>query len=65
MEIITIVKTKSLHPRRAVDTHSFYAYPDPAVFLNADPDTNPEPDRRLCPAYPNLYTKKKKIFNLV
>ena len=23
---------------RAVDPHSFYADPDPAVFLNADPD---------------------------
>ena len=24
--------------RRAVDPHSFFANPDPAVFLNADPD---------------------------
>ena len=26
---------------RAVDPHSFYADPDPAVFLNADPDPGP------------------------
>ena len=27
------------HPRsRAVDPHSFFADPDPAVFLNDDPD---------------------------
>ena len=37
---------------RAVDPHSFYADPDPAVFLNADPDPGP--------ALPNL---KKKIMN--
>ena len=30
---------------RAVDPHSFYADPDPEVFLNADPDPGP--------AYPN------------
>ena len=28
---------------RAVDPHSFYADPDPAVFLNADPDPYPGP----------------------
>ena len=28
---------------RAVDPHSFYADPDPAVFLNADPDPGPGP----------------------
>ena len=28
---------------RAVDPHSFYADPDPAVFLNADPDPDPGP----------------------
>ena len=26
---------------RAVDLHSFFADPDPAVFLNADPDPDP------------------------
>ena len=26
---------------RAVDPHSLYADPDPAVFLNADPDPGP------------------------
>ena len=33
---------------RAVDPHSFFADPDPAVFLNADPDPrgkmNADPD---------------------
>ena len=28
---------------RAVDPHSFYADPDPVVFLNADPDPGPGP----------------------
>ena len=28
---------------RAVDPQSFYADPDPAVFLNADPDPDPGP----------------------
>ena len=27
---------------RAVDPHSFYADPEPAVFPNADPDPGPE-----------------------
>ena len=35
---------------RAVDPYSFYADPDPAVFLNPDPGP--------VPAYPNLKTKK-------
>ena len=26
---------------RTVDPHSFYADPDPAVFLNVDPDPDP------------------------
>ena len=26
-----------------MDPHSFYADPDPAVFLNADPDPDPGP----------------------
>ena len=35
-----------------VDPHSFFADPDPAVFLNADPDpaslnANPDPDPAL------------------
>ena len=29
--------------RRAVEPHSFYADPDPAVFLKADPDPDPGP----------------------
>ena len=29
------------HHSRAVDPHSLYADPDPAVFLNADPDPDP------------------------
>ena len=36
-----------------MDPHSFYADPDPSVFLNADTDPaalNPDPD----PAYANL-----------
>ena len=37
-----------------MDPHSFYADPDPAIFLNADPDPGPDPG----PALPNL---KKKI----
>ena len=36
-----------------MDTNSFYADPDPAVFLNADPDSDPG----LGPAKPNW--KKK------
>ena len=28
---------------RAVDLHSFYADPDPAIFLNVDPDPDPGP----------------------
>ena len=39
---------------RAVDPHSFYADPDPAVFLNADPDPGP--------AEPNLKKKIMKSF---
>ena len=34
-----------------MDPHSFYGDPDPAVFLNADPDPGP--------AEPNLKKKKK------
>ena len=35
-----------VHPyilHRALDPHSFYADPDPAFFLNADPDPGPGP----------------------
>ena len=39
---------------RAVDPHLFYADPDPAVFLNADPDPGP--------AEPNLKKKIMKSF---
>ena len=38
---------------RAVDPYSFYTAPDPAVFLNADPDPGQGPAER------NL--KRKKI----
>ena len=34
---------------RAVDPHSFYADPDPEVFLNADPDPYPDQDPDLGP----------------
>ena len=33
-----------VHISRAVDPHSFFADPDPAVFLNADPD----PSLKIC-----------------
>ena len=39
---------------RAVDPHSFFADPDPAVFLNADPDpggkmnADPDPAEQIC-----------------
>ena len=36
---------------RAVDPHSFFANPEPAVFLNADPDPYP--------AYTNLHSWAK------
>ena len=39
-----------------MDPHSFYAEPDPAVFLNADPDPGPGP------AEPNLKKKIMKSF---
>ena len=29
---------------RAVDPHSFFADPNPAVFLNADPDPDADPE---------------------
>ena len=41
-----------------MDPHSFYADPDPAVFLNADPD----PDPGLGPAKPNLKKKNHEEF---
>ena len=41
-------KVKVFVTIRAVDLHSFYADPDPAVFLNVDPDPGPGP------ALPNL-----------
>ena len=37
--------------------HSFYADPDPAVFLNADPYPGPGP------AYPNLKKKNNEEFS--
>ena len=39
-----------------MDLHSFYADPDPVVFLNADPDPGPGP------AEPNLKKKIMKSF---
>ena len=39
-----------------MDPHSLYADPDPAVFLNADPDPGPGL------AYPNLKNKNIMIF---
>ena len=38
-----IIMQKSCVQARAEDQHSFYADPDPAVFLNADPDPDPGP----------------------
>ena len=35
---------------RAVDPHSFYADPDPEVFLNADPFADPDLDQGPGPA---------------
>ena len=32
---------------RAVDPHSFFVDPDPAVFLNTDPDADPDPKPAL------------------
>ena len=32
--------SNGLTATRAVDPHSFFAYPDPAVFLNVDPDSD-------------------------
>ena len=40
-----------------MDPHSFYADPDPAVFLNADPDPG------LGPAQPNLKKKNHEEFS--
>ena len=42
---------------RAVDPHLFYTNPDPAIFLNADPDPNADPEQGLGLAKTNL--KKK------
>ena len=36
--VVPIRAYYKLRTSRAVDPHSFYADPDPAVFLNADPD---------------------------
>ena len=56
---------------RAVDPHSFYADPDPAVFLDADPDLavflnadpDPDPDPGPGPAKPNLKKKNHEEFS--
>ena len=39
----TRIRQKPQVTDRAVDPHSFYADPDPAVLLNADPDPDPDP----------------------
>ena len=38
---------------RAVDLHSFFSDPDPAVILNADPDVDSDPE----PALQNFFKK--------
>ena len=43
IRIIPFIDSKLTQKIRAVDPHSFYADPDPAVFLNADPDPDPGP----------------------
>ena len=48
MELSTTGPWPAQHPApcltgMAVDPHSFYADPDPAFFLNADPDPGPGP----------------------
>ena len=48
---------------RAVDPHLFYVDPDPAVFLNADPDPDLGPDPG--PAEPNLKKKNPEEFSQV
>ena len=47
----------------AVDPHSFYADPDPTVFLTADPD--PDPDPGPGPDEPNLKKKNHNQFSQV
>ena len=47
--------SRELIKSRAVDPHSFY--PDPAVFLNADPDPG------LGPAEPYLKKKSQEKFS--
>ena len=51
--------SRELIKSRAVDPHSFYPdpYPDPAVFLNADPDPG------LGPAKPYLKKKSQEKFS--
>ena len=38
---------------RAVDPHSFFSDPDPAVFLNADPDLDPGGKKNADPMDPD------------
>ena len=49
----------------AVDPHSFYADPDPTVFLTANPDPDPDPDPGPGPDEPNLKKKNHKQFSQV
>ena len=42
---------------RAVDPHSFYADPDPAVFLNADPDPESKMNADPCGSGSSLINK--------
>ena len=39
----SLKKSSNIDYTRAVNPHSFYADPDPTVFLNADPDPDPGP----------------------
>ena len=51
VEILRSAKLTQFHLHcRAVDLHSFFAVPDPVVFLNADLDADPDPE----PALQNL-----------
>ena len=42
---------------RTVDLHSFYADPDPAVFLNADPDPESKMNADPCGSGSSLINK--------
>ena len=52
-----------------MDPHSFYADPDPAVFLNADPDPggkmNADPDPQPCLIGTGMFSNDLVVFNVV